>query len=991
MLDIVNETTTNLWDDVVHNGNKKQNSKAIAAYQAYMPQGCSTSGMPEGFFEKTSGVSQAGNIDMATYSNPAKQEEKETVAQQLEKRGNTAAESRADEIAVVSNTTSQEDLAALEEEGFSITNTDSRTIITVTDKIKAVLAEAGVDISQYGDSLTKEQLEEITGNPMVANQIAQILQANDLPVTEANLADSIDALKQAVSISEVSDQAMAYLLKNSLEPSIHNIYLAQHSSVAEGTVTAGETNIDFASLEPQIQQIIEDAGLPVDDANIANSQWLIANNIPLTAENLLYVADLQDLSDQMQNDAVDWNQIIDSMAKTIAGGKRPQEASMITARRQLEETRLAMTSEASTAMLKHGIEIDTQPLVDLVEDLKEQEKEYYRELFNGAGIAPTEENVDAMSQTMHIFDAMKGQPAYVLGQIDPQDSIASIHDTGKQLQQEMEKADESYETLMTSPRKDMGDSIQKAFSNVDDILQDMNLETSEGNRRAVRILAYNQTPITEENINSVKVLDEQMQRTFRNMNPAVTLEMIRKGENPLDMNMEQLNRTAEEIKQESGYEEQERFNKFLWKLEQNNEITEEERSSYIGIYRLIAQVEKTDGAVLGALMNQGSEITMRNLLTAVRSWKKGDMDYKVSDDFAGVEAKPTGERIDRQIEAGFQQNCLKDVLDRISPEKLTHIGEDSWENLTPEQFAEMLAQMEESDTEQAAEKNYMQEQLAMYQQILDTPEEIYSYLDRYDIPNSMANIMAVSEMLRTPNQVMERLFREGRFSQTSMEKIAALKQQVLEDFSEALKNPQELADAQETLAEVAEHVMDTMIIEDPDVNTLDIRAMRQMVAQFTLCAKQTKEECYMIPVQTGDSVTGVSLKIVRGKKEKGLVDILFDGGKIGKIAASFQAKERGISGMIATDKADTRQLLSDQLDKLTAVMQEDADGEEAVDIKVISTSDLSFAQYEIAGINREEKMKERGELSEDTSNEIQTRRLYHIAESFIQSIGQLVQ
>ena len=97
------------------------------------------------------------------------------------------------------------------------------------------------------------------------------------------------------------------------------------------------------------------------------------------------------------------------------------------------------------------------------------------------------------------------------------------------MQRVFAQANESYETLMTAPRSDMGDSITKAFSNVDDILQDLQLDTSETNRRAVRILAYNNTEITPENIMEVKALDEQMQRAFSNMKPAVTLEMIRRG------------------------------------------------------------------------------------------------------------------------------------------------------------------------------------------------------------------------------------------------------------------------------------------------------------------------------------------------------------------------------------------------------------------------------------------------------------------------------
>ena len=69
---------------------------------------------------------------------------------------------------------------------------------------------------------------------------------------------------------------------------------------------------------------------------------------------------------------------------------------------------------------------------------------------------------------------------------------------------------------MTAPRADLGDSIQKAFRNVDDILADIGLDTTEANRRAVRILGYNELPITPENVAQIKAVDEEVQRMFRN-------------------------------------------------------------------------------------------------------------------------------------------------------------------------------------------------------------------------------------------------------------------------------------------------------------------------------------------------------------------------------------------------------------------------------------------------------------------------------------------
>lgn len=1101
---------TNLWENVDRNVNNKSMGKGIAAYQAYMPEGSSAFGVQKEKYEKLAQVSAAGTVNMAeaTYPNPMKPEKDETVAQEIQGQEQQSAQSRANEMAVIANTTSPEDIKKMEEEGFSITESDSRTIITVTDKIKAALAEAGVDVS-YGDTLTREQLEKISGNPVVMNQIAQVLKNNDLPVTDANVQESAAALEQAASLSGISEDTMSYLLKNDLEPTIHNVYKAEHAGTVAAEAVSTISPESLQELEPQIAAIVQESGLPVNEASIADGKWLIAHQIPLTKDNLVYFEQLKELSTQLSDGTYNWDALADSAAKAIVSGNRPEDGYMITARRRLEETRLMMTTEARANMEKKGIEIDTRPLEALVEELKEQEQQYYRALLVGESIEPSEKNVDLLARAEEVFADLKTAPAYVLGQAAGGDTVETIHDLGEAMRRELAQAGESYEpmrrelarggafgdtvpvpvqagaasaqtteagetaaasaqttgsgevvaataqttgsgeavvataqtaetesvaaqtavpgetaaafpqgsepgeaisdqaegaspamrrelaqaneryeTMQTAPRADMGDSIQKAFRNVDDILRDLNFEVSEPNRRAVRILSYNEMPLTEENVQAVKARDEEMQRAFRNMNPSVTMEMIRRGQNPLDMTLEELNHAAEQIKTETGHEEQERFSRYLWKLEQNREISQEERDSYIGIYRLIAQVEKTDGAALGFLMNQGSEPTMRNLITAMRSARKGAMDYAVDDSFEGVKSTAKGPRIDEQIEAAFHQNCLKDVLDVVTPEKLARLGTDNWEDMTPEQLAEALREMETAEQEEQAQEAYVKAQMAEYQQVLQTSEEVYSYLERYHMPNSVMNVMAVSEMMRRPNQVLNRLFRQDSLSKSAAEMIADLKAQVLEEFGDSLKNPEELADAQEKLADVAEHVMDTMLIDDPSVRSLDVRELRRSVCAIELCAKRAQEECYMVPIQTGDSVTGVSLKIVRGKEEKGLVDIIFDSPGFGKVAASFYAHAQGISGMIAVNDEKSYREVSANLDALINEMKSGGHEAETVDIKAAYISDLSLEHYEMAGIRREQRMAAAGELAEDKSNTVQTTRLYHIAETFIRHCSQ---
>ena len=118
------------------------------------------------------------------------------------------------------------------------------------------------------------------------------------------------------------------------------------------------------------------------------------------------------------------------MAKAIGEGKRPGDASMITSQRRMEENRLIMTTEASSTMEKLGVEADIQSMEDTVESLKEQEKQYYRDLMDSMGIPSTEENVDKAVETIAVFDALKGQPAYVIGQMDAETTIQEIYDHG---------------------------------------------------------------------------------------------------------------------------------------------------------------------------------------------------------------------------------------------------------------------------------------------------------------------------------------------------------------------------------------------------------------------------------------------------------------------------------------------------------------------------------------------------------------------------------
>ena len=815
-----------------------------------------------------------------TYLNPAK-EEKKTVIDEIEQSGSMDAGERKAQMAVLAETTSPEDYEKMQEDGFSLDDTTSNKIVTVTDKIKAQLAKAGVDISKFGDDLDLEQLAQITGSPELAVQIANSLREADLPLADDNFKQIAETVNMADSLSALDDGAVKYLIDNRLEPTVRNIYFAEHSASA-GYISAEQQ--DISSFLPQVKNVIASAGLEVNDDTIATSKWMLENDIPLTKENLTYAQALRqtglttgaediaalaaeavsegksaqdavilsgytwmeqakDAVDTVENatdedlayivekglpltldslreaaanrtsgTAASESQTVGTVASSEAQSEdaaqsianesyTPKGQQLLTARRQLEEIRLAMTVEANYRLLKQGVSIDTEPLVKLVEQLKDQENAYYKNLLISEGVDVNDEQVELFREVDKKVSDMRYVPAYVLGMKDAEVStINGVHKAGMELKSSFEKASQQYETLMTAPRADLGDSIQKAFRN--------DMELTDENRRAVRILGYNSIEITQDSVFQMKAADEEVQRVFKNMTPAVVTQMIKRGINPLEMDFTSLNQEAENIKSdESGREDNRRFSEYLWKMEQNHEISEEERSSYIGIYRLIRQVENTDGAAIGALIQQGSPLTMKNLLTAVRAEKRSNkMDYSVDSDFNGVSGTSNGSSITDQIEAAYQNNCLKDASELLTPEraKVLFDQDSDWENMTPEEFKAALELAKEQADESGIDADYAKEQLAQLEQAANADESIYRILDKYDIPNTISNVLAMESMLNQRNQMFRKIFGSSMAdhngdNQVDADDLEAIKQELLEEFGEAVSEPADMAAAQEKL------------------------------------------------------------------------------------------------------------------------------------------------------------------------------------------------
>ncbi len=676
----------------------------------------------------------------------------------------------------------------------------------------------------------------------------------------------------------------------------------------------------------------------------------------------------------------------------ILGGEVPAgwTAEEVRAARVLEEARLVMTQEANLSLLRQGISIDTTELSALVDKLREQENVFYKTMLGTEGEVSLEEKIARFEMTRETVASLQEMPAALLGRIPEgaQASLSRLHEEGAGLQARMNAAGERYEVMRTEVRRDLGDSIRKAFRNVDDILSDIGLEGTEANERAVRILGYNELEITPESVATMREADEQVQRAFKNLTPAVVARMIRDGENPLDLSIGELNEKAEAIKAVGSQASEGDFADFLWKAEQNGDITDEERAGMMGVYRLIYQVEKSDGAVIGQLLNQGSEVTLRNMMGAVRTRRHENREYTVDDDFGFAEFDKDVLSITDQIEMAFQTARMKDAKDAITPGKMARFeNQNAYLAMSPDRFAAALEQMDASEADEAAAQELAAQNRESIKEAIDSEQRVYDILNRFDLPQSPANLEAMTQLLKNRNDMYRRLFGKnerrtfGDEAEIAADKdIRDVMEDVMEAFGEAAKTPEEMAEAQRKLEDIATNVMKGMLMER-EVGSIDVRGMQVAIRQLQAVGEMgRRSETYAIPITVKDGTGNLSLKIVRGKEEdRGIVDVALSTERLGNIFASFRYTPQGVEGTVTSDTPATREELMAQREAWVNAIAERADAPVRISFGFDARTDANAIFDET-----------RTDFETTTERtEVQTRVLYDIARGAIEAFSSL--
>ncbi|MCM1026949.1 MAG: DUF6240 domain-containing protein [Roseburia sp.] len=890
-----------------------------------------------------------------------------------------------DYMTVMSHTLSEEDYAKGVEEGFDFGNMNPDETVTILDRIKAELVRAGKAIVGYTDTLDTDTLAAALGSQALAEAVRKSFQEADIPLTEENLEQTRAAWLMASQLQSPDSGSIRYLIDNEMGSEIWNLYLAENSGAdraaagASGAARAGGA-VDEAlrddRLARQIDAIIESSGRQVGEESRRDALWLLENNLPLTGENLDRLEELKGLEMPVTPE-----RFAGAAADAIAEGKPPVYGSLsgkeenlyekavraedyyfseeawescagdVAARRQLEEIRLRMTAEVNIKLLKSGFSIDTAPMEKLVEALRQAERELAEQYFPSD--AQATEKYRELQRTDRAVAELPGLPAQALGTFAEGQSTQTLeefHRAGKALQEDYRKAGESYETLMTTPRRDLGDSMRKAFGNIDELLRDMGREASEENRRGVRILAYNRMELTPENLDRVLEADRQVKSVVDKLTPAATLKMIRDGINPLEKSFSELEEYFRELPEEYRAEA-ESYSRFLYGLERNHEITPAERESYIGIYRLVRQIEKGDGAAVGALVNAQAEVHFANLLSAVRSGRAKPVDVRLGERLGGVaELVRKGESISEQIGRAFAAD-VREILTEVSYQEEV---EEEYNSRQLEQYRSAVAR---ADQECAAmlsrgELSVGAENLLAAQSLLTDTEDILAF--------GKKRVEGLPAFSGEPGALDEGSGETDRLPGQSAETVEGD-----EELWELLDRPEEFE--RRYGEEVREALTRTEQATPEAESSLDVRRFQLAHKQLTVAGALARRQEFFLPMYVGESLTRVHLRLEQKEGGEGTVEISFRSEERKGLQAVFRFRDGELEGILRNDGQDEVM----KTERIADIFKEEAGESWKVGTVSVVTGDVGFTA-----------------AGEGMDAETKNIELYRVAKVFLHAVQQ---
>ena len=819
----------------------------------------------------------------------------------------------------------EEKIASLDEETFKEVSDMEVTVEEYTaqslDRAIARIANQRAaesdNIKQQADQIKEENaVMEKKVISRVEERIKEELIKYGSSASKSIIAQIQSALAMSESVGNIDVATTNSLIRQKLLPTISNVYKSGYNhGTASGNYTIPK------DLEGQIEALISESGLTDVSYLTSAAGAMLEERIPVTSETLKFHLDMKGAKEDYSQE-----HMLSMIAQNVAAGGNPMDTQIIKdeatkvldtiekmckdmdtlsgvkgflATRTLNEVRLAMTTDASIKMAVKNIDLDVSHITDALDTLKAIEEKLYIKLFTGEDIslAKAKEASANMSQVDRSISLISYNKEVLVSATFEARQSTTIGN--------FENALVRYEESATEVRKDLGDSVNKAFNNIPSILEELSLEPTQRNVRAVRELAYASMEITVDNVEQMKIYDMSFDTLVENLTPSVTKKLIENGINPLDMTVEELNEKALEFKQEIIGEDTESYAQFLYRMDKAKEMTKEMRDAYIGIYRLIKNVQNTDGAAVSTAYKAGMEMTLSNLLTCMRTYKSKGIDSIVSDEFGSVDkaslkAKVDGElTIDAQINKVAYYNRVVDKLAKdVSPQLIREYELASDKPFVQENIEVLEDMLESTNVKESAgyiegEKAFNEARLNAVKEGISNGKESARLLQELGLEVNIGNLI---QMHSYGNTLTKRVKNSKENDDTNDVNNIPTDEEldgIFEDDASLKGKLNQMLD--EAFAQV-ESI--SLSVQEPD------RVMQagMLMKNITFSRKMMDKGCFEIPLSTDAGITNIRLQFARDEEKAGQVNIFMEDTAMGEVNVSIRLKgEAQIKGFIACE------------------------------------------------------------------------------------------
>lgn len=497
----------------------------------------------------------------------------------------------------------------------------------------AAIAAAGLDLNKIGFFELSNVIQEIEAMPDAS------------PEAATAFGGEAEAGYTAPVITEtLPDPAVAYLLKSGKEITQETVYAARYS-------TAGDAPVDLEkwdTLDKQIAKRFKREDIENTPQNMEAAKFLVAYNLPITRQNIEHAvmlrnADLvptaietaqklpnikpQDVKAVLEagqplnlQHLIDVQSNVDYDTQPVSESQYVPREKLVTAQRQLAEIQWKMTVQAAIRLAHKGIEINTEPLQELVEHLRSLESEGHAKALRAMGSDVS--HTAQMEQIFRAIEDIKPVAAHIHANVQAKVlnrqvdfNLAGVH-----------KAAKAYKANATMADPRYGDDFDKVSDQFKPLLSRLGVAPTNENIRAAMILSRNEMDVALPAIEAVKTIDAKIAAVTDRLSPMMAAQMLKDGHKPLTMHMDELLSYIRKFEEQHGYSGGDKIAQYILEMDRSNTLTPEERSGMIDVYRMLHIIQKNGSAALGLALKQSSPLTLGSLMEAAKFYESHKKD-----------------------------------------------------------------------------------------------------------------------------------------------------------------------------------------------------------------------------------------------------------------------------------------------------------------------------------------------------------------------------